>query len=248
MCGQHPRPPCDHLRVTEGDDLGRTPTSTPRAEPIVYEKKPESKAFKVVSGVFIAVTVIVVVVVVGFALTIYNSFGGWATQPTDRAVRLARMNADPIARSDVDVIVKQLSPVLGPPGKQALIDTCWDSYGSWSFNNAITCGRSFYLYYPLPTKTPVASNLSQLLTATKWRPDPYGQCTDAEGITMSCLSESDSVVRMQVNSAPVRQYDRYPAVEGYVMPVEMDGYRELTFAASKGPCVVVLYTYTYYRE
>jgi hypothetical protein len=249
MFGPAGRPPCHHRRVTEADDVGSTPRYEPTAYPIVYKKAPETNGFKVFGGIAIALVVISLVVVLGFALSIYNSFGGVSHDPTDSAVRATRMKADPTARSELDVVIDQLSPALGPPAKRALIDTCWDTYQSETLNNDITCGRSLYLYYPMPLgKPPLAWNLSEPLTSN-WSPDQYKACVSPAGATKWCLkgTSSNSVLQVQVNSADAGPRDRYPKVQGDSFPTEMDGYRELVFSSSQGPCVVVMYQLTYFE-
>ena len=248
MYGQPGRPPCDHRSVALGDDVGSTPTSQPLPTPVYPDKEPMSPAAKVAIGVAIAVLLIPIVVMVGYPLMLYISFGGTGHDGTDSTVRAARMKADPTARSEVDLVVGQLSPALGQPEKRALIDTCWDTYGNETLNKSITCGRSFYLYYPISAETPPAAwNLGKPL-ASNWGPDRNADCTSPTGTTKWCLTGSSwrSVLRLQVNGADAGS-DRYPKVQGDMFPAEMEGYRELVFAASKGPCVVVQYTLTYFE-
>jgi hypothetical protein len=198
--------------------------------------------------VLVAVVLLPVLVIGGFVLSFWTSFGGVAHDSTDRDVRAARIKADPTARSDVEKVVTELSPALGAPTKRALIDTCWDTNQSESLNNDITCGRSFYLYYTLPAgEPPAAWNLAKPLTSD-WYVDTNRNCGSPAGTTTWCLKglHSRSDLHLQVNSGDA-QKDAYPAVQGYRDTDEMEGYRELILAASTGPCVVVEYTLTYFE-
>lgn len=169
------------------------------------------------------VTLALVLVVVGIVSSIYESFGGYAYHPTDRAVRAARITADGLARKDVEAIVTRLSPIVGEPARRAVVDYCWDTAEAWSFNNDIACARVYYLYYPLGSSPTMPSGVG----------------------TMSWPSTGASHVDLYVDRAAEADY---ASKQGSLAELaEMDGYRELLLAASGTHSLVVTYSVTYFE-
>ena len=241
MFGQPGRPSCDHRRVSEGDDVGSAPTSEPPADSFEYTKAPESTVAKTVVGVLITIVVIAAIVIGGFVLSIYDRLGGVAFEPTDHTVRSARMKADQMARGDLEIIVKELAPTLGTPTKRALLDVCHDAHMAWSWNNDITCTRSFYLYYPIAGDAPTASSLTETLTTAASQFHHVLACSSI-GVQRDCEATGGAIVLHEATVATEK--DPFYEYEGSL--VEMDGYRELVFAAAKGHYVVVLFTVQYF--
>jgi hypothetical protein len=217
-------------------------TEPPTRPRLTFAKQPTSGAAKTVLGVLIAVAVIGALAIGSFVLPIFDRLGGFAFEPLDYTVRSARMKADQMARGDLEIIVKQLTPTLGPPTKRALLDVCGDMYAAWNLSNDITCTRSFYLYYPVAADAPIPSNLTEVLTTATSQFKHLPACSSI-GVQGACEATGGSVGLHQVTTAPKK--DEIYSFEGDV--IEMDGFRELAFAAATGPYVVVLYTVQYFQ-
>jgi hypothetical protein len=226
------------LGDTDGASLSEPPTH-PHPP---YAKQPTSNGAKAVIGVCVAIVVIGALVIGSFVLGIYNQFGGVSHDPLDYTVRSARIQADKMARGDLEIIVKELTPTLGTPTKRAVLDMCSDNNSSWSFNNDIMCTRSLYLYYPIAGDPPSASSLTEAMTAATSKIHHVLGC-ETVGIQGSCDVKGGNIVLHRTTTA--LEKDSFYRYTG--SPIEMDGYRDLVFAASKGPHVAVLDAVQYFE-
>jgi hypothetical protein len=148
--------------------------------------------------------------------------GGHAYQPTDYDVRAARIRADSTERKDVDIIITQLSPLVGVPALRAVVDYCWDTAAAWSFKNDIACARIYYLYYPLGSTPTMPGEVGTM----SWPP--------------SSASHAVYVDRVAEAAYTSRQ-------TGLADLAEMDGYRELMLAASSKHSMLLTYSVTYFQ-
>jgi len=185
--------------------------------------------------------VIGALVIGSFVLPIYDRLGGVSYGPLDYTVRSERIKADKMARGDLEIIIKELTPTLGTPMKRAVLDMCYGN-NSWSLNNDITCTRSFYLYYPIAGDPPAASSLTETLTTATSQFHHVLACSSI-GSQGACDVKGGAIVLHQATTATAE--DSFYEYEG--SPIEMDGYRELVFAASKGHYVVVLDAIQYFQ-
>jgi hypothetical protein len=241
MFGQPGRPSCDHRRVTEADDVGSAPTTTPRADPIVYTKRPESTVGKVVIGVVIAVVLIPILVIASFASDLYDRFGGHSYDPLETTVRTARMSADERERGDLEVIITELRPVLGAPTRRALLDEC-SSVNAENLSNDIGCSRSFFLYYPVATEASTSGTLPEALSRATSQVTRPNECPSGTR-PGPCNSGKSELAVDQLTTAP--DYDWFFYSRGTA--VEMDGFKELAFAATKGHCLIVKLSVQYFE-
>jgi hypothetical protein len=172
----------------------------------------------------LAVFLVLALIAGGVAYWWYESWGGYRYGPTDRAVRAARITADATASKDVETIVTQLTPIVGEPTLRAVVDYCYDTGQAWALSdNSIACARVYYLYYPLGSAGPAP----EALGTTAWP------------------SHSGSHVGVFVDRAAEADYTKKQ--RGLPDLAQMEGYRELMFAASSGHSAIVVYDLTYFE-
>lgn len=190
------------------------------------------------------ITLLVMATIAGIGWSlIWTAMGGTAYEPTDRTVRNARAAADRTARTYLDAIVDELAPAIGAPTMRAVVDVCT---ANEMMNNRLSCGRRYFIYYPLASQVPDAATVAGSIPTTPWQP---GQCYVYTGTTVACWHAGSYSTNLTVTvvSTTANTYARYlPGVGS--RPVEESGTAEMESAVATGAYVLVTYNTRYFSD
>jgi uncharacterized protein YbjQ (UPF0145 family) len=209
---------------------------------VLHNRTPAPKTLKVVIGLVIGLVVIPALVVSCVSNELSRSFGGRHTA-TDRTVSAARIKGKPVAEKELQRLLTVLVPVLGKPVRRALADGCQPSDGDNYLSSKISCGRSYFLYFPTTAEPPLAPVISKVVAG-----DAHTSPMDSP--VRSGFSSSSDVPYLSgwvwIESKPAAATTYGLPIGPPLTLVEQEGCSELAEAASTGANVVVGYSLNYF--